>query len=216
MTKADATDRRKCETRAWFERLQEEVIAAFELLEKEAEGPFAEPVMAPGRFLTKPWARTDHAGGDGGGGRMAILAGRVFEKMAVHISTVFGTFLPEFAAQNTWRRNRFGVLGLRGFTDRASLESKRSHRPYEYAFRRDHQGVVRRRRRSHSRARPKARPNRSGHPRLPCRHEGRLRQPRQSCGSREVQAMVRRLFLSEAPQRAARDRGDFLRLSRLL
>ena len=76
-----------------------EVIAAFELLESEAKGPFAEPGMAPGRFLTKPWARTDHAGGDGGGGRMAILTGRVFEKMAVHTSTVFGTFPPEFAAQ---------------------------------------------------------------------------------------------------------------------
>src|ERR1700724_2707838 len=99
MTLADATGRRKSETRAWFEQLQEAVIAAFELLENEAQGPFAEPGMVPGRFLTKPWARTDHAGGDGGGGRMAILAGRVFEKMAVHTSTVFGTFLPEFAAQ---------------------------------------------------------------------------------------------------------------------
>jgi coproporphyrinogen III oxidase len=99
MTKTDATDHRKSETRAWFERLRDEVIAAFELLESEAEGPFAEPGMAPGRFLTKPWARTDHAGGNGGGGRMAILTGRVFEKLAVHTSTVFGTFPPEFAAQ---------------------------------------------------------------------------------------------------------------------
>jgi coproporphyrinogen III oxidase len=99
MTNTDATDLRKCETRAWFEQLQEEVIAAFELLESEAEGPFAELGMAPGRFVTKPWARTDHAGGDGGGGGMAILTGRVFEKLAVHTSTVFGTFPPEFAAQ---------------------------------------------------------------------------------------------------------------------
>jgi coproporphyrinogen III oxidase len=99
MTKADATDRRECETRAWFERLREEVIAAFELLESEAEGPFTEPGMAPGRFETKHWTRIDHNGGDGGGGRMAILAGRVFEKLAVHTSTVFGIFPPEFAAQ---------------------------------------------------------------------------------------------------------------------
>src|ERR1700724_3316979 len=84
MTKADAIDRRKCETRAWFERLQEAVIAAFELLESEADGPFAEPGMAPGRFLTKPWARSDHAGGDGGGGRTAVLGGRGVEKMPVH------------------------------------------------------------------------------------------------------------------------------------
>src|ERR1700730_10020164 len=74
MTKTGAIDRRKCETRAWFERLQERVIAAFELLESEADVPSAEPGMAPGRFLTKPWASTDHAGGDGGSGRIAILA----------------------------------------------------------------------------------------------------------------------------------------------
>ena len=95
----DASERRKGETSAWFEQLQEKIIAAFELLEKEAEGPFAKPGMAPGQFVTKPWARTDHAGGDGGGGRMALLSGRVFEKMGVHTSTVFGSFPAEFAAQ---------------------------------------------------------------------------------------------------------------------
>ena len=216
MTIADATDSRKSETRAWFERLQEEVIAAIELLESEAEGPFAEPDMAPGRFSTKPWTRTDQAsGGDGGGGRMAILAGRVFEKMAVHTSTVFGTFPPEFAAQipgagtdpafwasgvsliaHPWNPNvpivhmntRFVETTKAWFGGGADLT------PH---------------------ARPEARPKRSGHARLPCRHEGRLRQPWQSCRSREIQAMVRRLFLSEAPQRAARDGGNFLRLSRL-
>jgi coproporphyrinogen III oxidase len=99
MTKADASDRRRNETRAWFEQLQEEALAAFERLESEAAGPFAEPAMPPGRFVTKHWARTDPAGGDGGGGRMAILTGRVFEKLAVHTSTVFGTFPPEFAEQ---------------------------------------------------------------------------------------------------------------------
>ncbi|HUI22254.1 MAG TPA: oxygen-dependent coproporphyrinogen oxidase [Methylocella sp.] len=99
MTKPDTSEHRKSVTRTWFEQLQDAVIAAFELLEMEAGGPFASHGMAPGRFVTKPWARLDHAGGDGGGGRMAVLAGRVFEKMAVHTSTVFGTFPAEFAAQ---------------------------------------------------------------------------------------------------------------------
>jgi len=91
--------RRKDEARAWFEALQDKIIAAFELLEVEASGPFAEPGMAPGRFVIKPWRRSDETGGDGGGGRMALLSGRVFEKMAVHTSTVFGAFSPEFAKQ---------------------------------------------------------------------------------------------------------------------
>ncbi|MFZ1965288.1 MAG: oxygen-dependent coproporphyrinogen oxidase, partial [Roseiarcus sp.] len=47
----------------------------------------------------EPWRRVDHAGAPGGGGRMAMLRGRLFEKMAAHASTVYGTFPPEFAAQ---------------------------------------------------------------------------------------------------------------------
>jgi len=97
--RSDSAERRKSETRAWFEQLQDKIIAAFERLEEDAKGPFAAPGMAPGRFVTKPWKRVDHAGGDGGGGRTAILIGRVFEKMAVHTSTVFGTFPAEFATQ---------------------------------------------------------------------------------------------------------------------
>jgi coproporphyrinogen III oxidase len=93
------SDPRKTKTRAWFEALQERIIAACEALETESEGPFAVSGAPPGRFVVTPWARTDPSGGDGGGGRMAVLSGRVFEKMAVHTSTVFGTFPPEFAGQ---------------------------------------------------------------------------------------------------------------------
>jgi coproporphyrinogen III oxidase len=91
---SDAADRRKRTASVWFETLQEKIVAACEMLEREAEGPLPEPGMAPGRFSTKPWARTE-----GGGGRMAVLKGRLFEKMAVHTSTVFGKFPAEFAAQ---------------------------------------------------------------------------------------------------------------------
>lgn len=85
---------RKSQARAWFERLRDRICAAFEMLEDEADPDLYGPVA--GRFARTPWAR---AGGEGGGGVGAILNGRFFEKAAVHVSTVHGTFQPEFAKQ---------------------------------------------------------------------------------------------------------------------
>jgi coproporphyrinogen III oxidase len=90
---------RKAAAASWFAALQGRLVAAFEAIEAKAEGPFAAPDMAAGRFVLTPWTRTDMSGADGGGGRMAKLAGRVFEKAGIHASTVFGSFAPEFAAQ---------------------------------------------------------------------------------------------------------------------
>jgi coproporphyrinogen III oxidase len=94
-----AHEARKIEARHWFEALQQELIDAFESLERDCPGPYSDGATQPGRFEIKPWARIDHSGEPGGGGRMAMLAGRVFEKIGVHSSTVFGTFAPEFAKQ---------------------------------------------------------------------------------------------------------------------
>ncbi|MGZ9116236.1 MAG: coproporphyrinogen III oxidase, partial [Methylocystis sp.] len=107
----DQLEARKDAARTWFESLQLRIIAAFEALEDEAPGPFAQDADAPGRFVLTPWSRTDHSGATlgsaagniggapGGGGRMGMIHGRVFEKAGVHCSTVFGTFAPEFAKQ---------------------------------------------------------------------------------------------------------------------
>ncbi len=93
-------DRRKATARAWFERLRDDICAAFEAIEDEATGPWMPGAPAEaGRFTRKAWFRKDHAGNDGGGGVMSMMAGRVFEKVGVHCSTVFGTFSPEFAKQ---------------------------------------------------------------------------------------------------------------------
>jgi coproporphyrinogen III oxidase len=89
-------DTRKARARAWFETLREEIVAAFEKIEDAlpAAAPFAD--RAAGRFVRTPWQRTDHSGGPGGGGVMAMMKGRVFEKVGVHVSAVFGEFAPEF------------------------------------------------------------------------------------------------------------------------
>ncbi|AWI87366.1 oxygen-dependent coproporphyrinogen oxidase [Methylobacterium sp. DM1] len=90
----------KSEAGAWFATLRDRIVAALETLEDEATGPFhPDAPKAAGRFEKTPWQRTDHSGVPGGGGVMAMLKGRVFEKAGVHISTVHGEFAPEFRAQ---------------------------------------------------------------------------------------------------------------------
>ncbi len=96
---ADRTSSQQATARAWFETLQNRLVAAFEALEDAADGPRHPLAQAePGRFERKAWSRSDHTGAPGGGGKMAMLKGRVFEKAGIHSSTVFGTFAPEFAA----------------------------------------------------------------------------------------------------------------------
>ena len=92
-------DVRKRAAVEWFDSLQERIVAAFEALERREDAAFAEPGAEPGRFALTPWERTNHDGAPGGGGRMGLLKGRLFEKAGVHCSAVHGTFAPEFARQ---------------------------------------------------------------------------------------------------------------------
>jgi coproporphyrinogen III oxidase len=94
---------RKARSATWFAQLRDRICAAFEAIEDELTGPNAERIgeVAPGRFERTAWHRDEESSGTdgGGGGVMAIMRGRVFEKVGVNISTVSGRFPPEFAKQ---------------------------------------------------------------------------------------------------------------------
>ena len=88
---------RKEAARTWFKDLRERIWAEFETLEDAFSGPGAD---APaGRFERKRWQRPDQDADSGGGGEMAVMRGRLFEKVGVNVSTVHGTFSEKFRGE---------------------------------------------------------------------------------------------------------------------
>jgi coproporphyrinogen III oxidase len=99
----------------WFGELRDAFCAAFEAIEDEYAGPAP---GAPGRFVRTAWTRPvgehEAAAADGGGGTMAVMKGRVFEKVGVNFSRVHGQFAPAMAKEipGTEQSARYRATGI--------------------------------------------------------------------------------------------------------
>ena len=77
--------------KAWFEALRDRLCAEFTAIEATAG--------SDATFERTAWSRPTEDGSAGGGGVISLMRGRVFEKVGVNVSTVSGSFSPEFRAQ---------------------------------------------------------------------------------------------------------------------
>ena len=87
---AEIGEAHKVRAAGWFAALRDRICAAFEALEDAQDcGPFA--ALPAGRFERTETRRADAGEADAGGGVMAVMRdGRVFEKVGVNVSMVYG------------------------------------------------------------------------------------------------------------------------------
>ncbi|MGJ8583902.1 MAG: oxygen-dependent coproporphyrinogen oxidase [Marinosulfonomonas sp.] len=107
---SDVGDTQKAMASAWFRDLRDTIVAAFEGLENtQTTGPMAD--QPAGAFEVKETKRASEDGSDAGGGLMSVMrGGRVFEKVGVNVSTVYGTLGEQ--AQNAMAARK-GLPGMK-------------------------------------------------------------------------------------------------------
>lgn len=121
-------DERKQQAAAWFRTLQERIMTEFEAIEDElSSGNKAD--LDAGKFELNEWDRAhldqpNTSGSDlKGGGRMAVMRGRVFEKIGVNVSEVYGTFSEDFAKQIPGAEESDGAFWASGISLVAHMQS---------------------------------------------------------------------------------------------
>jgi coproporphyrinogen III oxidase len=102
-------DPHKTRAAAWFRALRDEIVATFEAIEDaHTDGPLSD--RAPGRFEIRDTKRASDDGSDAGGGLMSVMrGGRVFEKIGVNVSAVFGQLEPRAQRALTARKEIPGL-----------------------------------------------------------------------------------------------------------
>ena len=107
---SDVGETQKTMASAWFRELRDTIVTAFEGLENtQTTGPLSD--QPAGVFDVKETKRASDDGSDAGGGLMSVMrGGRVFEKVGVNVSTVYGTLGEQ--AQNAMAARK-GLPGMK-------------------------------------------------------------------------------------------------------
>lgn len=106
---SDIAAERKARAAAWFKEIRDQIVTAFEALEAtQTRGPFKD--QPAGEFEVTQTKRAAPDGGDAGGGLMSVMrGGRVFEKVGVNISSVFGALGARAQSSLTARKSIPGL-----------------------------------------------------------------------------------------------------------
>ncbi|HKT74453.1 MAG TPA: oxygen-dependent coproporphyrinogen oxidase [Steroidobacteraceae bacterium] len=102
----------------YYTDLQNRICAAFEALENAGPAPRTAPAAAlsgePGRFAVRRWSKPEGHRLQGGG-EARIMRGRVFEKVGVNVSHVWGVFSEQARGQvpgSLESEGRFAACGI--------------------------------------------------------------------------------------------------------